>query len=269
MRPFICKVFLTSLVLSFDLEGYRLIWSDEFNYDGAPDSSKWYHQTVIPDGKSWFNDEIQHYTDRELNSTVLDGLLRITLKKERYSDAGVVKGYTSARLNSKFTFKYGIIEVRAKLPKGEGTWPAIWLLNKNIQEKGAFWETKGYANTSWPECGEIDIMEHWGSNQNYIQSAVHTSTSFGNTVNYGWTINETASENFHIYSLKWKPYKLEFSVDGVVHYSYNPKSENKEVWPFNEPYYIILNIAAQKSIHTEFDSSSMDIDYVRVYQMIE
>ena len=129
------------------------------------DSAKWHHQTVIPNGWSWFNGEVQHYTDRLENTYVSDGTPKIVAQKEQFTDQGVTKQYTSARLNSKFAFTYGRVEVRAKMPIGHGTWPAIWMLGKNITERGAYWETQGFGTTSWPACGEIDIMEHWGRNQ--------------------------------------------------------------------------------------------------------
>ena len=103
----------------------------------------------------------------------------IIAKKETFTDQNITKEYTSARLNAKFAFTYGRVEVRAKLPKGIGTWPAIWMLSKNINEDGGYWDTQGYGSENWPACGEIDIMEHWGKNQDYVQSALHTSASHG------------------------------------------------------------------------------------------
>ncbi|MGB6268738.1 MAG: glycoside hydrolase family 16 protein, partial [Olleya sp.] len=143
----------------------NLVWSDEFDGSGAIDSSKWFHQTQLPAGGSWFNGEIQHYTNRIDNTFLSSGNLNLVAKKEVFTDQGYTKQYTSARLNSKFAFQYGKVEVRAKLPTGVGTWPAIWMLGKNITETGAYWQTQGYGTTGWPACGEIDIMEHWGHNQ--------------------------------------------------------------------------------------------------------
>ena len=163
----------------------ELLWSDEFDGSGEIDASKWFHQTQIPSGGSWYNGEIQHYTDRTANTYVSNGALHLVAKKETFTNQGVTKQYTSARLNSKFAFTYGKVEVRAILPTGVGTWPAIWMLGKNITEAGAYWQTEGYGTTSWPACGEIDIMEHWGANQNFVQSAMHTPSSSGGTVNHG------------------------------------------------------------------------------------
>ncbi len=243
-----------------------LVWSDEFNTDGPINSVKWFHQTKLPAGGSWYNGEIQHYTNRTTNSFVQNGVLNLVAKKESFTDQNVTKQYTSARLNSKFAFTYGRVEIRAKLPTGLGTWPAIWMLGKNINEDGAYWDNLGFDKTPWPACGEIDIMEHWGSNQNFVQSAMHTPSSFGNTVNHGGRILLTASSNFHNYSLKWTPDKMVFMVDSIVHYVYEPKTKDASTWPFDADQYMILNIAIQASIDPSFSSSAMNIDYIRVYQ---
>lgn len=242
-----------------------LVWSDEFETNGAINSTKWHHQTQLPANGSWYNGEVQHYTNQSANSFVSSGNLNIVAKKESFTDQGVTKQYTSARLNSKFAFKYGRVEVRAKLPIGVGTWPAIWTLGKNINEPGGyFYPTHGSKN--WPACGEIDIMEHWGSNQNYIQSAMHTPSSFGGTVNYGGQTIPTASSDFHIYTLVWTAEKMDFFVDGVKHYTYNPSVKNASTWPFDAEQYLLLNVAIQNIISSSFTQSAMEIDYVRVYQ---
>lgn len=243
-----------------------LVWSDEFETDGAINSDKWHHQTILPNGKSWFNGEIQHYTDRIENSYVSDGALHIVAKQETFLDQGVVKNYTSARLNSKFAFTYGRVEVKAKLPTGVGTWPAIWMLGKNINEVGTYWANQGFGTTSWPACGEIDIMEHWGDNQNFVQSAMHTPSSYGATENHGGQVIPSASTEFHVYTLHWYPDRMVFSVDDVVHYVYQPGVQNEETWPFDEDQFILLNIAIQGHIDPNFVEDSMDIEYVHVYQ---
>ena len=243
-----------------------LIWSDEFEGEGVIDNSKWYHQTLLPNGSSWYNNEIQHYTDRIDNSNVSNGVLNIVGRKEVYSSQGVTKQYTSARLNSKFAFQYGKIEIRAKLPSGLGTWPAIWTLGKNINENGAYWDNQGYGTTSWPACGEIDIMEHWGYNQNYVQSATHTPSSYGGTVNIGGQVIPTASSEFHTYTLLWYPDRLVFSVDGNIHYTYKPIELNSDTWPFNEEQYLLLNFAILPDIDPNFVADTLEVEYVRVYQ---
>ncbi|MBK9735059.1 MAG: family 16 glycosylhydrolase [Saprospiraceae bacterium] len=244
----------------------KLIWSDEFDTDGAIDNSKWFHQTRLPGGGSWYNGEIQHYTNRTTNSFIENGLLKIVAKKEAFFDQGFIKQYTSARLNSKFAFTYGKVEFRAKLPAGVGTWPAVWTLGKNINEDGAYWDNQGFGTKSWPACGEIDIMEHWGNNQNFVQSAIHTPSSFGGTVNLGGRTIPTVSNDFHIYTFVWTPEKLVFSVDNIIHYTYNPAVKDEKTWPFDADQYLLLNIAIQAGIDPNFTKSAMEVDYVRVYQ---
>jgi beta-glucanase (GH16 family) len=242
-----------------------LVWSDEFDGNGTINSSKWFPQTQLPDGNSWYNGERQHYTNRQDNSNIINGVLNIVAKKETFRDQGKTKQYTSARLNSKFAFKYGRVEARAKLPLGAGTWPAIWMLGKNIIEPGGYW-TSNFGSVGWPACGEIDIMEHWGTNQNYVQSAMHTPSSSGSTVNLDGQTIPTASSQFHIYSLEWSATSMIFSVDNVVHYVYNPAVKNASTWPFDAEQYLLLNVAIQSSIATNFVQSAMEVDYVRVYQ---
>lgn len=249
-----------------EAEYTKLVWSDEFDLDGALDDSKWFHQTKLPSGGSWYNNEIQHYTNREVNSFVDTGYMSIVAKKEEFTDQGVTKQYTSARLNSKFAFTYGKVEIRAKLATGVGTWPALWTLGKNVRENGGYWYTQGFGTTSWPACGEIDIMEHWGTNQNYVSSATHTPSSYGGTVNVGGQTIPDASEAFHIYKLVWSPESLVFSIDDGVHFTYNPAVKNSDTWPYVLDQYLLLNIAIQSSISGDFNESAMVIDYVRVYQ---
>lgn len=244
----------------------QLVWADEFNTNGAVDNMKWHHQTQLPSSGSWYNGELQHYTNRLINSNVNNGLLKIVAKKETFTDQGQTKSYTSARLNSKFAFQYGRVEVKAKLPTGAGTWPAIWMLGKNINEAGAYWDNQGFGNVIWPACGEIDIMEHWGINQNYVQSAIHSPSSFGNTVNKGGQIIPTASSDFHIYTVDWTADKMVFKVDGSTHYIYQPAQKDANTWPFDAPQYLLLNIAIDPNITANFTQSAMEIDYVRVYQ---
>ena len=261
--------------IAFQQSSYALVWSDEFVDDGTTyisgvdnpiDDSKWFHQTILPNGWGWYNNEQQHYTNRIQNSYVSDGTLKIVAKKETFNDQGHTKNYTSARLNSKFAFTYGVVEIRAKLPSGVGTWPAIWTLGKNINENGAYWQQQGFGTVSWPACGEIDIMEHWGNNQNYVQSAMHTPSSHGATVNHGGRTISTVSSEFHVYKLEWTAEKMIFSVDDVEHYTYNPTAKNSDTWPFNSDQYLLLNVAIQESIASSFTSSAMEIDYIRVYQ---
>ena len=243
----------------------ELVWSDEFNIDGAIDSDKWFHQTQLPAGGGWYNNEAQHYTNRIQNSYVSGGNLNLVAIKETFTDQGRTKEYTSARLNSKAAFKYGRMEIRAKLPTGAGTWPAIWMLGKNINEDGGYWDNEGYGSTPWPACGEIDIMEHWGNNQNYVSSAMHTPSSYGGTFNTGGRYLSTASTAFHVYELDWNAQRMIFSVDGIVHYTYNPPTKDANTWPFDAEQYFLLNVAIEGS-GANITQTAMEIDYIRVYQ---
>lgn len=245
-----------------------LVWADEFNGDNL-DSEKWYHQTFGPNGGRWFNGELQHYTNSETNSFVANGNLHIVAKKETKTQDGVTLDYTSARLNSKYAFTYGRVDVRAKLPLGNATWPAIWTLGKNITETGAYWQTEGFGTTNWPACGEIDIMEHGLHATNEISSALHTTSSSGNTINVSKKQLENVAENYHIYSMNWSPNQITFMVDGVGYYTYNPSSKNNATWPFDLDQFLLLNVAIGGISGTpdaNFTESSMVIDYVRVYQ---
>ena len=248
-----------------------LVWSDEFDgVDGQIvdlDNTKWFKQTYpIIGGNSWANSEVQHYTDRIDNSFISNGTLKILAKRETYQgNNNNSKDFTSARLNSKFAFTYGKIEIRAKMPFGVGTFPALWMLGQNITETGGYWAPT-HGNTPWPDCGEIDIIEHWGDNQNFVQSALHNRSSFGGTINKGGRMISNASTEFHIYTLYWDANKMVFSVDGIEHYTYNPQNKNIQNWPYNAPQYLLFNVAILPNIAASFSESAMEIDYVKVYQ---
>lgn len=248
-----------------------LVWADEFDAPGVVNSSNWHHQTqIIVPGVGWANNEEQHYTNRIDNSFVDNtGSLNIVAKRETFNDQGLTKNYTSARLNSKFAFTFGRIDVRAKLPAWDGTWPAIWTLGKNINEDGAYWDNQGYGTTPWPTCGEIDIMEHGLGTINKTSSALHTNSSSGNTVNYNSQIISDVATNWHIYSVNWSPNQITFLVDNVPFYTYNPTIKNLDTWPFFEDQFIILNVAMggiSGGIDPNVSSGTMFVDYVHVYQ---
>ncbi len=242
-------------------QGPGLIWADEFNIDGPIAADKWLAETVPPNNGSWFNQEQQHYTDRMDNAFVSNGTLKIVAKKEVYTAFNSTKNYTSARLNSTFAFTYGRIEVRAKLPEGGGTWPAIWTLGSNLNTVG------------WPFCGEIDIMEHVGNKIGAISSALHTPSSNGNTINIGRIDIADATSEFHVYAVDWSADKMDFYVDDTLFYTYNPTSKNSATWPFDANQFILLNIAMGGTlggdIAPDFNQGTMEIDYVRVYQETE
>ncbi len=227
----------------------NLIWSDEFNTDGVPDPTKWVAE--IGTGQSgWGNNEKQYY--RAENAVVEDGSLKITAKAENFSGSN----YTSARLITAglFDFTYGKVEMRAKLPSGAGTWPALWMLGAN------------YQTNPWPACGEIDIMEHVGNNQDHVLGTVHyPGFSGGNGVS-GDTTVAGASTDFHIYTLIWTATKITWQVDGVEFHSFN----NTASTPFNADFFLIFNVAMGGNLGGAIDpgfvSSTMEVDYVKVFQ---
>lgn len=259
---------------AIDVEYTYLVWEDEFDTPGVVDPTKWHHQTqVIIPGVGWANGEAQHYTDRIDNSFVdTSGFLNIVAKSETYTDQGLTKNYTSARLNSKFAFTYGRVDIRAKLPLEPGTWPAIWMLGKNINEDGAFFDSS-FGTTSWPACGEIDIMEHGifpSEDINYINSALHTTCCHGGNPNQGGILANDLANQFHVYSINWSPDQITFLLDGVGFYTYNPAVKNVSTWPFFEDQFILLNVAMgglAGNVNSGFTQSAMLIDYVKVYQL--
>lgn len=235
---------------------WSLVWSDEFDYVGAPDPKKWsYEQGFIR------NNESQYYTrDRRENARVEDGVLIIESRKEEYRNAE----YTSASLitRGKGEWQYGRVEVRAKIPTGRGMWPAIWMLGTNISEVG------------WPECGEIDIMENVGFDPNRMHVNVHTEKynhTKGNGKGFGWTV-DAPYENFHTYSVEWDEQKIDFFMDGRKYFTYENEGEGVSSWPFDQPFYLILNAAiggawgGQQGIDDSIFPVQYQVDYVRVYQ---
>ncbi len=248
----------TSTFQTFELyvegETSSATWSEEFNYHGVIDSNIWTHEIGNGDW-GWGNGESQYYTSSLNNCIVEDGVLKISAKREN------IAGYefSSARIVSrdKFEFQYGRVDIRAKLPTGVGTWPALWLLGSNHYEIG------------WPECGEIDIMEHWGHDPTVIAGSIHTPMSHGDTWTKG-TINVSDyHEEFHIYSVDWNENRIQFFVDDVLYYTYAPSPKDLENWPFDQEMFFILNVAMGGSwfdIDPEFSESTMEVDYIRIYQ---
>ena len=245
-----------------------LVWSDEFNYTGSVDSNKWHHQIIpIINGTDWANGEQQHYTNRLTNSYVNNGSLKIKAIRENYTYNNSTKLYTSARLNSKFAFQYGRVDVRAKLPAEAGTWPAIWTLGANINETGNYFGST-YGSVGWPVCGEIDIMEQNGWDKTNLIGHLHYSNSNTNSYqNEGATtyINDSSGE-YHIYSLIWTENTIQILLDDVVFF----ERENTQEIPYDNLHYLLLNIAMGGnlggSIPSNFTESIMEIDYVRVYE---
>ncbi len=245
----------------------KLVFSDEFEYNGNLNSEKWFHQVIPPNNGSWYNDELQHYTNRLENSSVSNGTLKIKALKEEFSAEGSTKSYTSARLNSKFVFTYGRVEVRAKLAKGAGTWPAIWTLGTNVNETGNFFGDQ-YGSVGWPDCGEIDIMEQTGWDKSQTLSYFHWGdTNTGEYDTAGGKISTTGTtEDFHVYSLEWTASSMISRVDDVIVYELINTEDN----PFDNPHYLLLNLAMGGNLGGEvpedFSESTFEIDYVRIYQ---
>lgn len=230
----------------------ELVWSDEFNIDGAPDPSNWGYD-IGHGSNGWGNNELQYYTSDGVNVAVRNGILTITAVKKDGQ-------WTSTRLKShgKQNWTYGRIEFRAKLPAGKGTWPALWMLPENITSIG------------WPAGGEIDIMEHVGRNPGVVQCALHTKASHGDTVNKKSTPVPTFDTEFHTYAADWNEDRIDFYVDGERYYTYEPAERDMDHWPFNTPFFVILNVAIGGGLGGDVDPSvtmaKMEVDYVRVYQ---
>ena len=228
----------------------KAIWSDEFNVDGAPDATKWAYDIGTGDW-GWGNNEAQYYTSRADNVKVQNGVLKIIAQRENYSGSN----YTSARIKTqgKFTFKYGRVEMRAKLPSGGGTWPALWMLGNNITTAG------------WPACGEIDIMEHLGNQLNKIYGTLHHPGHSGGNADSRTVDIANATSEFHIYALDWRADAIKFYVDNQLFYTFT----NTSSLPFNQNFFLIINCAIGGNfggtIDPNFVSSTYEVDYIRVF----
>ena len=241
---------------------WKLIWSDEFNYTGLPDSTKWNYDAG---GGGWGNNELEFYTEKRMeNARVENDNLIIEARKEPWQGMN----YTSARLITKgkadpiaIGWQYGKIEVRAKLPKGRGTWPAIWMLGSTTPLK-------------WPDDGEIDIMEHVGFNQGFIHASVHCK-KFNHVIHTQKTDTievPDCSEHFHLYGLEWSKDSITISVDNKGYFAFANEHSGYDAWPFDNKMHLLLNIAVggnwggQKGVDENIWPQKMEIDYVRVFQ---
>ena len=231
-----------------------IVWEDDFNTDGAPDPSKWAYDlgtTDIFGNVGWGNQEAQSYTNNSENVIVENGSLKITAKKDG-SD------YTSGRIKTQglYNFTYGRVEVRAKLPSAQGTWPAIWMLGSNHPTAG------------WPFSGEIDIMEQRGNDKSYVEGTCHWyNTAGSNNASYGeQTSIDTTSSEFHLYTLEWTDTAIRIYLDDVEYYMLT----NNADLPFNANFYLIFNLAMGGTnggdIDPEFTQDTMEIDYIKVFQ---
>jgi len=242
----------------------KLVWSDEFDYTGLPDSTKWSYSVGdgCPELCGWGNNELQYYMYKNLNNTHVDnGILTIEVHKEDYNN----KEYTSGKLltKGKQDWKYGRFEIRAKLPTSKGVWSAIWMMPTDMDVYGG-----------WPKCGEIDIMENVGYDPDTVEASAHTGS-------YYFTINTQKHERlavpdcdtkFHTYALEWNEDEYRVFVDENNYFTFENEGTGFMEWPFDQQFYLILNIAyggnwgGQKGLDLESLPQKMEVDYVRVYQ---
>lgn len=250
---------------------WKLVWSDEFNGSGLPDSAKWaWDEGFIA------NEEAQYYTiGRVENIRQENGVLIVEARRETWPNAAYKEGstrygqrqreaqYTSARIVTRGSaeWRYGRIEARARLPLGRGTWPAIWMLGTNCEAAG------------WPRCGEIDIMEHVGFDPGVIHGNIHTQAyNHVRKTNKGAKTVVRNPADFHVYAMEWTATAIDFFLDGRKYFSYPNEKTGEAVWPFDQPFYLILNVAVggtwggQKGIDDSVFPQRMEVDYVRVYQ---
>ena len=246
---------------------WEMLWSDEFDGEDL-DLSKWNKLSWRP---GWVNNELQAYTERDTNIflesgfLVLQGLIDPGFSGTDYNGNDYNADYTSGRVNTdgKFSTTYGRFDIRAKLPKGKGSWPAIWMLGESINSIG------------WPDCGEIDIMEHVGYDEGMIHGSIHTEeyNHMYNTQRSGSKYIENVTSTFHVYSLEWSPFYLRYLIDDEpFFFVYNDSKGDNSKWPFDDPHYIILNLAiggdwgGVQGISTSEFPMRMMVDYVRVFK---
>ena len=252
-----------TVVESGELPGWTLVWRDEFDQPGLPDSNKWAFDTEY-NQRGWWNGELQYYSqNRRENAEVVNGKLVITARRERLTSASDYgnQNYTSARLmtRGKASWTYGRFEIRAKLPCTLGTWPAIWMLG-----------TGGV----WPNDGEIDIMEQKGfstAEKRQVLGTVHTlANNAGNSLGDYQSL-PNACTDFNTYQMQWDANKVVIGVNGIDYFTYNnPLNGNRSQWPFDRPQYLLLNVAIGGALGGAVDNAnlpaSMEVDYVRVYR---
>ena len=233
---------------------WRLVWHDEF--DGvALDTTKWVRETG---GNGWGNGELEFYTDRVENARLENGFLVIEARHEPFGN----QAYTSARLKTQGlgAWKYGRIEARMRIPRGQGMWPAFWLLGDDIGQVG------------WPGCGEIDIMENIGKEPGRVHGTIHgPSYSGANGIGSPYDLPSGAfADTFHVFAVEWQPDTIRWFVDSTLYKTIDPRSLPGR-WVFDHPFFILLNVAVGGYWPGNPDSTTafpqtMRVDYVRVYQ---
>jgi beta-glucanase (GH16 family) len=244
---------------------WKLVWSDEFNGpNGSPvDLSKWVSETG---GGGWGNDELEYYTNRIQNAWQQDGNLVIKVLQEKYTGAdGVSRDYSSARLKTlgKFSQAYGRFEARIKIPRGQGIWPAFWMLGNDIEKPG------------WPDCGEIDIMENIGKEPALVHGTIHGpnySGAGGIGSPYALIADQRFADDFHVFAVEWEPNVIRFYVDEHLYATRTPSDLPKGTkWVYDHPFFLLLNVAVGGGWPGNPDATSvfpqtMLVDYVRVYE---
>lgn len=245
--------------------GWTLTWNDEFNApDGAPvDSSKWVSETG---GNGWGNQELEYYTTRAENAFQQGGNLVIKVLQEKYTGAdSVTRDYTSARLKTqaKFSQKYGRFEARIKIPRGQGIWPAFWMLGEDI------------SNIGWPKCGEIDIVENIGKEPSLVHGTIHgPGYSGGQGISSPFALpdNSRFADDFHVYAVEWEPKAIRFYVDDHLYATRTPADLPKGTkWVYDHPFFLLLNVAVggqwpgTPDATTQFPQTML-VDYVRAYK---
>ena len=244
---------------------WKLVWSDEFNgpNGSAVDGSKWVSETG---GSGWGNNELEYYTARLDNASQQDGKLVIKVLQEKYiGPDDATRNYTSARLKTKdkFSQTYGRFEARIKIPRGQGIWPAFWMLGNDIDKPG------------WPDCGEIDIMENIGKEPTLIHGTIHGpgySGEHGIGASFELPDREPFFDDFHVYAVEWEPNAIRFYVDEHLYTTRTPADLSKGAkWVYDHPFFLLLNVAVGGGWPGNPDATStfpqtMLVDYVRVYE---
>lgn len=251
-----CGCLLTATAQT--LPGWKLVWADEFSQadGGAPDSSKWGYEIG---GSGWGNNELEYYTSRTNNARIEHGQLVIEARQENFSG----KNYTSARLltKGKWSWTYGRMEARIQIPRGQGIWPAFWMLGDNID------------SVRWPTCGEIDIMENIGAETNIVHGTIHgPGYSDDSAIGGPCKLPGTAfADDFHVYAVEWETNRIRWFMDGQPYFTATPASlPHGTAWVFHQPQFLIMNLAVGGNWPGKPNSSTafpqrMLVDYVRVY----
>lgn len=255
---FIIAIIHSGIAISANAQNWELVWADEFNYEGLPDSSKWIYEY----GPPYKNQEQQFYAKEDLKySRVENGNLIIEAHKEQREGASYVSA--SIRTSGKKEFLYGRVEARLKMPEGRGTWPAFWMLGTNIKDAG------------WPACGELDIMEYVGYDPEKVHANIHTS-AFNHMAgtNKGDSIHVNKPyQKFHVYAMEWYEDHIDFFVDDEKYFTFSKPSDRVEEWPFDKPQFLIINLAiggnwgGKHGIDDSLFPHKYYIDYVRYYKL--